>query len=122
MDSANGVIRTVASGLWEREKLLIHFSRIRRMIEQVRARGEQVLVLRDLRNAETQPPEIAQLVNIEGRRCFADADRLAVLTSSSLLKMQMKRAVSHSRAAFFLSPNAAMTWLTAYRQDHLIAN
>jgi len=42
-----------------------------------------------------------------------DADRLAVMVSSSLRKMQVKRGLVSANQQAFLSESAAMTWLFA---------
>ena len=56
----------------------------------------------------------------EGQACVQDAtgriyqagDKVAVLVSSSLVKMQMRRALSRGEILnFFISESAALTWL-----------
>lgn len=115
-DPATGIVGVSGHGAWSEAVVRHHFAELARLLQSIRARGEPVLVLVDLRAAEHQAPHIAALVEQLASTTHAPDDRVAIMASSSLVKLQMKRAAAQSQREFFLSMNAALTWLTAWRR------
>ena len=111
----DGVLRVTGSGPWNRTQLAGHFARLHELIRPIRERGEPLLALIDMRGITEMPDEIVAVIDRETARLYQEQDRVAVMVASSLVKMQMKRAAEKAQREFFLSPNAALTWLTAYR-------
>lgn len=111
-----GIITVTGHGEWSETMVRRHFATLEKMIAEIRASGRPVLALVDLRKAENQTETVAALAAREANRVHGKDDRIAIMASSSLMKMRMKEAASKSQREFFLSENAALTWLTAHHR------
>jgi hypothetical protein len=111
---ASGIIRVVGRGFWTEDYVDAHFVELGRLVERVRAIGGDILALVDLSEAPVQSPGVVARITAQTGRIYRPADRIAIVVRSSLVKMQIKRAVALPNLEAFLSLNAALTWLTAH--------
>ena len=117
MDHREGFIRVRGTGLWTAEQASVHFVKLRQAVEGLRAIRQPVLVLVDLSRAAVQPSDVAEAVSHGTARMYRDADFVALIASSVLLGMQMKRAAKVSNFAVFTEMDPALEWLAARRAD-----
>lgn len=110
----SGIIRVVGTGHWSPADVEIHFAALHRLIAGRRAVAAPVLVLVDLTASPVQESAIAERIGRATTRVYKESDRVAVIVTSCLLKMQMKHVVDVANLEFFISHNAARMWLTAY--------
>lgn len=113
-DEAKGLVHVYGRGSWTMRQIDEHFAQLTLLLARQRERAGQVLVLVDLTNADVQPPEVIHRIRQATTQLYCDQDRVAVIVRTSLLKLQMRRAAEARNTEFFVSRNAALTWLTAY--------
>jgi hypothetical protein len=109
-----GFIRVAGAGLWSPTEIDRHFVELGHVVRTERALKGRVRVLVDLRGAGTQSPETAARIGVATAATYRSGDRVAIVVGSSLAKMQLRRIVRTSEHEFFVSPEAAATWLMAY--------
>lgn len=110
----DGIIGVVGRGFWDTALVTAHFADLGSHIARVRAPAMPVRVLVDLRGAPPQRPEVTTIVRQATLALYRPADRVAVVVESSLVKIQMRRILDCSKMTFFISIDAARTWLNAY--------
>ena len=115
-EPASGIIRVLAQGQWTAPQLELHFTALGGLVAERRRSGKQVLVLADVRDSLVQEGDIVERLGRATSGLYEDGDRIAVVVASSLLKMQLKRVVNVANVEFFVSMNAARTWLVAHSQ------
>lgn len=109
---SSGVIRMVVRGFFDPETLHRHFHENRLMVERWRLQGRRIRVLIDAVHLLPHSPEGQAIVQAATASIYREGDKVAVLVSSSLVKMQMRRALSQGDMIdFFISENAANLWL-----------
>lgn len=114
-DDCLGIIRIVLSGFFDRQALEEHFAVKVRVVDGWRTHGRPICVLIDAADLKPHSPENQAFVEEAAACLYGPRDRVAMLCESSLVKMQMRRSLSHGDIAnFFISENAAVTWLTAH--------
>jgi hypothetical protein len=79
-----------------------------------RAKTGTLLCLFDNRQGHVAAPAAARALVEQCRSVVHSGDRSAILVANSLNKMQAKRSAMTDNE-IFVSENAAVTWLTAYR-------
>lgn len=113
-EPSTGVIRVLGQGQWSTEQLELHFTALGGLIEERRRAGDKILVLADLRDSLVQDGAVVERLGRATSGIYRDGDRIAVVVASSLLKMQLKRVANVANVEFFVSMNAARTWLVAH--------
>jgi hypothetical protein len=114
-DDRLGIIRVAVSGFFDKQDLEKHFAAKRQIVDRWRAHGRDICMLIDAVGLKPHSPENQRFAEEAVARLYRSSDRVAMLLESSLVKMQMRRSLSHGDIAnFFLSENAAITWLTAH--------
>jgi len=106
----------IAHGCWSEEDARAYAVAFRKEFGMARAAWGVVRVLLDGRDTEGQPAA----VNRHYRKLMSDAlvdpyDRLAIVASNSVIKLNTHRAITTSKIQAFLSMNAAETWLRAHQ-------
>ena len=113
----DGVIHIVVEGFFDLPTLRKHFVDKAAIVTRWRAAGRPVRVLINAVNLKPHTAEGQACVQDATARIYKAGDRVAILLSSSLVKMQMRRALSHDEIiGFFISSNAALTWLDVRKQ------
>ncbi|MDO7841319.1 hypothetical protein [Sphingomonas immobilis] len=113
-DRASGITVVTGIGSWTPAYVDAHFAELRRQIEAQRLLGIAVQVVVDLRDADIQPQGTSERIAANAASSYREGDRVALVVSSSLAKMHMRRCAARRDFELFLSYNAALTWLTAY--------
>jgi hypothetical protein len=112
---AEGFVHMVVEGFFDMGTLSRHFADNADFVRRWRAMGRSIRVLIDAANLLPHSAEGQALVQQSTQRIYVPGDRVAVIVSSNLVKMQMRRALSQDQIInFFVSDSAAMTWLMAY--------
>lgn len=114
IDRSLGAIRLTGSGFWSVGQIDAYFVDLRRLIARLRADTGRVLVLADMRGVPPQSPEVAERLYGQNEELYREGDRSAIILDTSLAKMQMRRLLDERYHGFFLSVDAAETWLRAY--------
>jgi hypothetical protein len=111
-DTPFGVIRIDVSGFFDRSSLVDHFTELRSMVRTWRSHSRPIRALANTVDLMPHSPENHGFVVSSHEDIYRDGDKVAVLVSSSLVKMQMRRAFNNRKVMeFFMSENAALTWL-----------
>jgi len=109
----SNLILIYGCGVWTQDVLAAHFRVIRDVFATKRARFSSTRVLCDLRDQGDQPPEVVAEIRAGIDRCYTSADRLATVVSSSLMKMVVRNRFGRDNSEYFVSVDAARTWLNA---------
>ena len=113
-DEPAGVIRIEVRGFFDLPTLKDHFGKLRGIVQQWRAQARPVRALANTVQLMPHSPEGQEYVVASHASIYRSGDKVAVLVSSSLVKMQMRRAFNNQDVMeFFISENAALTWLGA---------
>ena len=113
-DRRLGTIRIHGHGFWSPAIVDAHFDELRVFLVPYRRGQRAMRMIVDLRTASVQSPETIERMTAGIRTVTETPDRIAVLVSSSLAKVQMRRVIGGSNHEFFLSPDAAAKWVEAY--------
>jgi hypothetical protein len=111
-DDRCGIIRMRVYGFFDIPTLERHFAENDAVVRRWRTHGRLIRVLIEAVELLPHSPEGQACVQASTARIYAPGDRVAVLVSSSLVKMQMRRALRQGDLIdFFVSEKAAMAWL-----------
>jgi hypothetical protein len=113
-DRASGITVVTGVGSWTPAYVDAHFAELRRQVDAQRQLGIAVQVVVDLRDADIQPQGTSERIAANADNSYREGDRVAIVVSSSIAKMHMRRCAAKRNFELFLSYNAALTWLTAY--------
>jgi hypothetical protein len=113
-DRASGVIHVVIQGFFDLPTLERHFTAEKAVVDRWRVEGRPIRVLIDAVNLLPHSREGQERVQRATKAIYRPGDRVALQVSSSLVKMQMRRAYTQGDTLnFFLSNDAALMWLDA---------
>lgn len=116
--SAAGIIRIEVEGFFDLAILKQHFEENLIIVSRWRFAGKPIRVLIDAVRLMPHSPEGQACVQAATARIYRSGDKVAVLVSSGLVKMQMKRALSHGDTLdFFTSQPEAFAWLESYPSE-----
>ena len=108
------MIHIMIEGFFDLVTLERHFSAETAIVDRWRAEGRPLRVLIDAVNLLPHSIEGQLRVQQATETIYRTGDRVALQVSSSLVKMQMRRAYTQgSTLNFFLSNSAARMWLDA---------
>jgi hypothetical protein len=110
-DRQAGIVRVSVEGFWDVATAERFGADLRRPMNEAKTSGRPVLVLSDARKFVVQPPEVAAIFARIEEEQGPLRDRLAMVVTSILAKMQGERAVAGSTARFFATPEEAEAWL-----------
>ena len=110
-DRHDGIVVVEGGGLWTKEAVDEHFDGMQRSFASARARNERVRVLVDLSTADVQVGAVSLRVKERAGRLYQPGDKVALVTQSSLLSMQMRRVSGRARYRQFTDRDAALQWL-----------
>jgi hypothetical protein len=114
-DDAAGAIRMEVEGFFDIDTLVRHFADNEAVVLRWRAVGRPIRVFIHAVKLKPHSPEGQDCVQNATARIYRPGDRVAVCVASSLVKMQMRRALKQGEIIeFFISESAAMTWLNAH--------
>jgi hypothetical protein len=114
-DEEARVVRMTVAGFYDRKLLIQHFAENEEFVVRWRAVGRRIRVLIDANDLLPHTPENHAIVMRSFERIYYPGDRVAIIVSSSLVKMQMRRTHTYGEIlGFFCSHSAAMQWLLAH--------
>jgi len=111
----SNLILIVGRGVWTKPVLAAHFSQLDHALQSKRRRFQNTRILCDVSERAEQTPEILEVIRIGTLDLYTATDRLALVTASSLMKMQLRQQFDHNNIAYFVSVETAKTWLDAYQ-------
>ena len=123
IDDQRGLIRAVGIGMWTPETTERHFQNLDTALRIMRRKHGLARTLIDLREAAVQTAETARCMKEGTARIYQPVDRAAVICSTQLLAMQIRRAAQVHQLATFTDVEAALEWLMsdAPVQDALLS-
>lgn len=107
----SGIIEVNGHGLWTVEQVRDHFDRYTGAVIGVRATGQPIRVIVDLRSASVQPPEVAAMIETGAAGLYRDGDRCAMIVRSKLMHIQLRRILDPVFHEVFMDRSAATDWL-----------
>lgn len=113
VDARSGRITVIGTGYWTSSYIAEHFRHVADLVRAHRAAGIPIRVLVDLRQSDVQSQETVEHMGRSTAQIYAEGDRVALLVSSSLARIQMRRAANISIREFFASLDEAEAWLAA---------
>lgn len=114
-ESAIVVVRV--SGVLTKADFDDYASALRRESGMARRRAGRLMILVDATYGGLLPAETAGAVDaLQNELASEPLDRIAILVTSSLQKLQVRRLDAGGKTLPFLSENAARTWLSAYSE------
>ena len=115
IDSAEGVVRVIGTGMWTPEDATGHFIAVEAALRPLRAAGKPLVFLLDMRDAVVQSQETAMAMRRGAMRMHRESDLIAAVTTSVLHAMQIKSAPRIGRVATFADMEAAVAWVEEQR-------
>ncbi|MEI9851797.1 MAG: hypothetical protein WDN24_14285 [Sphingomonas sp.] len=114
-DGSSGIISVRANAVLNAEEFARYARELRHHVLRARWRQGQVRILVDATAGGVLPGDVAQGIAELQRELLTGAhDRIAVIVSTSLQKLQVRRISLPGKGETFLSESAARTWLSAY--------
>ena len=111
------VIKVTTVGFWDIATARAYLAEMKRRVAEMRQRRGYALVLVDGRESTVQSKEVMdEFTDLESMLIAREGDRAAYVVADSLAKMQGQRLATSDRLKVFLSPTAALTWVTAYEE------
>lgn len=114
-------ILVMGSGLWPVEHVERHFRDLERELRAMRVRAGFARVLVDLAEAQVQTTEAAAMLNHWTGRIYRMRDEVAVVCTSTLLAMQLRRETKAYHRAIFPDRKAALAWLVSDKEAPVAA-
>jgi hypothetical protein len=110
---ADGILEVRATGVWTTEMVESYRGDLAIAAEAARKRAGRLMMLFNATDYVVQPQDVAtRAQHVE--RVVLPGDRIAVLISSSLLKLQARRVLAGwDRIELFVSEDSARAWLLA---------
>lgn len=113
-DSIGGIIRMMVKGFFDIPTLARHFDENRVMVDRWRSDARPIRVYIDAVDLKPHSPEGQALVQQSTASIYLPGDRVAVCVESSLVRMQMRRALRQGDVIdFFTTEFSALHWLNA---------
>jgi hypothetical protein len=113
-DLIDRVIRIRVEGFFDVATLKRHFAENAVVVDRWRSVAMPIRVFIDACDLKPHSPEGQACVQDATARIYRDGDKVAVEVASSLVKMQMRRALKPGDIIdFFTSEKAALEWLHA---------
>lgn len=113
IDDSSQLVQVAGRGFWTLEMIDQHFDRLRAIIAGRRPKWQAVKVLVNIQEALVQPAEIIERIGIRTAQIYEPEDRVAIVVTSNLARMQMRRGVVRLQHEFFLKEYQAIAWLNA---------
>jgi hypothetical protein len=111
LDRTQRLIRVTLEGFWDTSTIERYVAELLPCIKAAREDYDEVLVLSDARNFPVQAADVVAAFREGGGAFGIPWDRMAVVMTSTLAKMQGARTVSDPGTQFFTSVEDAEAWL-----------
>ncbi|GGO98351.1 hypothetical protein [Stakelama pacifica] len=116
---ADGRISAEAQGDFDEHRMADHCDTIAAHLDYMHKSGTARLLI-DLRSANVQPRAVIALLRPFAEALDREGDRVALLSPTSLLKVQLRRILPETRFGIFVSPGAADHFLDR-DEEHAMA-
>lgn len=112
IDDDGSVLRIKGEGFFAEDEVRRHFDALAAIIARRRRAGRRVRALVDLREAATQSKSVAGIIAARTDRLYADpSDRVAIIVSTMLLKLQFEHVHQHQGFRICLTVEEAEQFL-----------
>lgn len=111
VDETSGLVTITGRGLFGEPELKAHFVELARILRDRRRSRSPIRVIVDLRSATVQRIGAADAIAEHNHRAYAPQDRLAIVTTSAIYALQMKRSHSDERFGVFSSWQEGLDFL-----------
>lgn len=105
------VIIVKPEGLWDRQQSRDHFAGLRKELVRQRATHGRARVLVDLASMPVQQQDTISSMRIDLAASYLPGDKVALVTTSALLGMQVRRVDLPAQTRLFDDDAEAMVWL-----------
>lgn len=106
------IIQIEGKGFYVEADVRRHFDTLAIIIARRRQSKRRVIALVDLREAATQSATISKIITDETNRLYSDpTDRVAIVVSTMLLKLQLERVHKQQGFSIFTSVDDATAFL-----------
>lgn len=116
-EEQNGLVRCTCSGFLTIEDVRAYHAESLKAIARARSAFGHVKMIVQSVDSQVQSPEVMKEVEATMWPMTDPHDRLAVIVSSSLSKMQFSRTIQSPQVQAFLSDSAALLWVMADRHE-----
>jgi len=113
IDTVHGVVRSEKLTVQTADDVDRYIDALTLILTGARQRFGHALVLADLRDAPIRSQLAAERLRQHNLKLYHPGERVALLVSSSLLKMQLRRNLVPEYQEIFMSERAAILWLQA---------
>ena len=113
IEASTGIILVEGRGMWSDECAASHFAELSVLIDATRRQRGAVKVLIDLGAALVQASSTSTYIEKQAQSLYREHDRVAIVVSSRLLAMQMRRVGGRASYRHFDSRSDAHVWLSA---------
>lgn len=110
-DIPTGCVRCYGAGFWSVLQTRAFFADWTRIVQRIHGAAVPVSALVDMSQSAVQRGDVADFIATTTVGLYRPGDAIAMLVPNSLAKMQMRRVLDPRFHGFFLSRNAAETWL-----------
>ncbi len=109
-DEASGVSSVRIQGFWNLDDVRDYINRVRQVVAVSRRRFGRAKMVVEMHDASVQSQEVMTAA-AELNHLFGPSDKLAMVMSGSLVKMQILRVSTHQGIRFFSDRGTALTWI-----------
>lgn len=106
-----GIIVIRAWGFWSLDHAGAYLDTLRKTIARHRAARRPLSILLDLSQSPVQSADVAAAIRTANQNLYQAGDRRAIVVSSNLLRMQLKRSYAQEETEVFSDEAAALRWL-----------
>lgn len=118
-EPASGILCVRVAGMWTMPEVERYGREVGARFAAARAQAGALRLLIELSRTEILSQNLLAPLAEAGMRYSQPDDRVAMVVTSSLMKLQMKRMVGDTPVSIFVSEGAARTWLTAHDQTRV---
>lgn len=113
IDPVHGIVRSEKLALQTVEDIDRYVAALTLVMTGARQRYARALLLADLRDAPIRSQIAAERLRQHNLKLYQPGERAALLVTSSLFKLQLRRNLVPEYQEIFMSENAAIMWLQA---------
>jgi hypothetical protein len=114
LDPTDGLVLARTRGFWTLADADAYIAILRDLTAASRVRFGRVRLLVDLSDSAVHTPEVARRFLTLNALFSGPRDKCALVTCSSLKKMQIRRTLRSDQMQVFVSQTAARLWIAAY--------
>jgi hypothetical protein len=109
-DRRMGIVRITSTGFWDVSTVDAMIAELVPIVRRIQASGGPLLMVNDAREFPVQSKDVRERFSRMGKLLGMKPDRLAIISTSALFKLQGQR-VDTVGARYFPTPEEAEAWL-----------